>query len=197
MEVEKDVVSRNRKKELLQKTAKLFAEKGYQACTVQEITQALNISKGGLYWHFKSKEELYIQVCDTYCISSVDTLKDLLGREVLNYDIFYCSFYELLNGYLDDPIQIDLLFDFYAESNRSSIIHEKMREMSLVREEVLVQLLTRLVNERVIAKVDILWLSQVLVSILLGVIVKYRLIPNKESVLREFEILFHKLFQKP
>ena len=36
-----------------------FAEKGYDACSMDTIAQAAGLSKGGLYAHFKSKEELF------------------------------------------------------------------------------------------------------------------------------------------
>lgn len=37
---------------------KLFIEKGYEQTTIQDILDALGLSKGGLYHHFKSKEEI-------------------------------------------------------------------------------------------------------------------------------------------
>lgn len=196
-ELDKESTNRNRKIELLKKTALIFAEKGYQACTVQEITQVLNISKGGLYWHFKSKEELYIQVCDAYCISSVKAIQSMLEKKSLSFGEFYQGFYTLLYGYLDDPVQVDLVIDFYAEAKRSKIIQSRMKEMALKREEALSQLLQRLVDEKVIEKIDVKWTSQALVSALMGLVFKFRLVPDKTSVLEEFEGFFNGFFGKP
>lgn len=36
----------------------LFAEKGYEKTTIQDIVNALGMSKGAIYHHFKSKEEI-------------------------------------------------------------------------------------------------------------------------------------------
>ena len=38
---------------------KLFAEKGYDATSVDDITQAVGVAKGTLYYHFSSKEEIF------------------------------------------------------------------------------------------------------------------------------------------
>ena len=38
--------------------ARLFSEKGYEQTSIQDILDALKLSKGGLYHHFKSKEEI-------------------------------------------------------------------------------------------------------------------------------------------
>ena len=50
---------RREKSELIRKTAlKLFAEKGYDATSINEIAQSAGISKGLMYNYFKSKDEL-------------------------------------------------------------------------------------------------------------------------------------------
>ena len=38
---------------------KLFAEKGYDATSVEEITSVVGVAKGTLYYHFSSKEEIF------------------------------------------------------------------------------------------------------------------------------------------
>lgn len=39
-------------------SAELFAKKGYEQTSIQDILDATGLSKGGLYHHFKSKEEI-------------------------------------------------------------------------------------------------------------------------------------------
>ncbi|WP_043665040.1 ScbR family autoregulator-binding transcription factor [Streptomyces xylophagus] len=43
---------------ILAAAASVFEERGYQAATISEILAAANVTKGALYFHFKSKEEL-------------------------------------------------------------------------------------------------------------------------------------------
>lgn len=45
--------------ELLDGATKVFAERGYQAATVDEIVAKAGLSKGTFYWHFDSKEQLF------------------------------------------------------------------------------------------------------------------------------------------
>ena len=40
---------------ILDVSIRLFAEKGYERTTIQDITDALGMSKGAIYHHFKSK----------------------------------------------------------------------------------------------------------------------------------------------
>jgi len=42
----------------------LFAKKGYTATSMEDICSATGFSKGSLYYHFKSKEDLFIQLAE-------------------------------------------------------------------------------------------------------------------------------------
>jgi AcrR family transcriptional regulator len=49
---------------ILEKAAKLFTSKGYNSVSMNEICQLAEISKGSLYHHFQSKEDLFLQVIE-------------------------------------------------------------------------------------------------------------------------------------
>ena len=49
---------------ILDAAAALFAEKGYQSTTLQDIIDATGLSKGAVYHHFRSKEEIARKVGD-------------------------------------------------------------------------------------------------------------------------------------
>ena len=47
------------KRKIFETSMKLFAEKGYDATSIEEITVTVGVAKGTLYYHFSSKEEIY------------------------------------------------------------------------------------------------------------------------------------------
>ena len=47
------------RKRLLQSAAKLFAEKGFDATSVDDVAEAAGFSKGALYYNFASKDDLF------------------------------------------------------------------------------------------------------------------------------------------
>ena len=51
-----------RVRELLETGARVFAEKGYDAATMRDVSQASGVSKALLYHHFESKEKFYAQI---------------------------------------------------------------------------------------------------------------------------------------
>ena len=48
-----------KKRKKFETSMKLFAEKGYDATSIEEITANVGVAKGTLYYHFSSKEEIF------------------------------------------------------------------------------------------------------------------------------------------
>lgn len=53
------MIDSNTKEEILKTSLKLFAREGYEAASVSMIAEAMNMSKGALYKHFKNKRDIF------------------------------------------------------------------------------------------------------------------------------------------
>ncbi|UNK18162.1 TetR/AcrR family transcriptional regulator [Paenibacillus sp. N3/727] len=52
-----------RKRDLiLDKAKELFIQRGYAATSMDELVRYIGVSKGSIYYHFESKEELFLQL---------------------------------------------------------------------------------------------------------------------------------------
>lgn len=47
------------KRKIFETSMQLFARKGYDATSIEEITATVGVAKGTLYYHFSSKEEIF------------------------------------------------------------------------------------------------------------------------------------------
>ena len=47
------------KRKIFETSMELFAKKGYDATSIEEITAVVGVAKGTLYYHFSSKEEIF------------------------------------------------------------------------------------------------------------------------------------------
>ena len=47
------------KRKIFETSMELFARKGYEATSIEEITSVVGVAKGTLYYHFSSKEEIF------------------------------------------------------------------------------------------------------------------------------------------
>jgi AcrR family transcriptional regulator len=72
----------DRRRELVVETAaRVFAERGYDQTSVQELTEAMGLASGGLYHYFESKQQLLIEICDQLMDPLLDEARELLAAD--------------------------------------------------------------------------------------------------------------------
>lgn len=59
------LIDRTVRERLLTNAARMFARKGYAATTVREIVTETGVSKPALYYYFRNKEGLYVEILHT------------------------------------------------------------------------------------------------------------------------------------
>ncbi|MCK4460447.1 MAG: TetR/AcrR family transcriptional regulator [candidate division Zixibacteria bacterium] len=70
-----------RRGQLLASARKLFVKKGYRATTTEEIARNAKLTKGALYHHFKSKEDIFLELVKSIAERNRATLEaELSGR---------------------------------------------------------------------------------------------------------------------
>jgi len=81
---------------IMEKALELFAIQGFDATSVQQITDHCGISKGAFYLSFKSKDELIIALIDYFMkqiISEIDHLvRNTKDDSQLLYNLYYATF---------------------------------------------------------------------------------------------------------
>ena len=75
------MTGRERREQLLEVGRALFAEKGYEATSVEEISQRADVSKPIVYEHFGGKEGLYAVVVDREVQQLLDRITNSLDAE--------------------------------------------------------------------------------------------------------------------
>ncbi|MFS0820855.1 TetR/AcrR family transcriptional regulator [Bacillus sp. 1P02SD] len=85
-----------KKQLIMEKALELFAKQGFEATSVQQITDQCGISKGAFYLSFKSKDELIIALIDQFMeeiLADIDHLvRNKKNEENLLFDFYYVSF---------------------------------------------------------------------------------------------------------
>ncbi|MBE9186909.1 TetR/AcrR family transcriptional regulator [Microcoleus sp. LEGE 07076] len=110
------------RKELLNKSFELFAEKGYSSVTMREIASGIGVSTGTLYHYFPSKESLFEQLIEylSYEDTKEEELAQLGNPPTLGERIQEMMNYLAKNeSYIIKSLLI--IFDFCQNKNRKDI----------------------------------------------------------------------------
>ena len=87
-----------RKAAIIDTAENLFYSKGYENTSIQDVLDALKLSKGGFYHHFESKLSLLVAICEkrtsSYAENCRSEIKDkaYTGIEKLNCVLSYSSY---------------------------------------------------------------------------------------------------------
>jgi len=68
-----------RRRQVLTVASELFAKKGFEGTSIRDIATAAGMMAGSLYYHFASKEDLYIAVQD----ASISKIFDAVSKAIL------------------------------------------------------------------------------------------------------------------
>ncbi|MGA3677702.1 TetR/AcrR family transcriptional regulator [Lysinibacillus agricola] len=82
-----------KKQLIMEKALELFSEQGFEATSVQQITERCGISKGAFYLSFKTKDELLFSMVEYYLQQFVTDV-DQVVRSSLSKDVILVEFYK-------------------------------------------------------------------------------------------------------
>lgn len=103
---------------LLQAAAHAFAERGFEAASMDEIAERVGLSKGALYYRYKSKEDLFLALLDERCAAYLAKLERPLeadGSSRGNWTALAEDFLEVAR----EGSWPRLFFEFVSYSSRS------------------------------------------------------------------------------
>ncbi|MFW5749203.1 MAG: TetR/AcrR family transcriptional regulator [Halanaerobium sp.] len=112
----------NTKEKILNSAVNLFSKNNYHAVSMNQIAEDADLSKGTLYWHFDSKEELFSKIL----IRGIDYFKkrfrEILNSEQKTEDKIY-SLVEIVVNTFSENMNLIILF-----KNNSPIITQELED---------------------------------------------------------------------
>ena len=112
-----------------------FAAKGYHAATMDDLVKASGLSKGSLYWHFRSKQDVLLALFDAFAEDLFADWDALEASDEPALDVFQqvadnsirqlCTEPELLRAWIEfftHPLARERLAEIYARTRRKMAV---------------------------------------------------------------------------
>jgi len=121
-------VSGERRTQIIQSATQVFARQGFANTRMDDVAVEAGLSKGLLYWYFKSKEEIITAIADLVFSAEFHKMQNLTGggqtaRTSLNK--FLGIFLQDLQGTLKIA---PVIYEFYALAFRNATVRQVMHE---------------------------------------------------------------------
>lgn len=164
-----------RKAHILKAALTCFARKGYHQTTMDDIVQEAGLSKGGVYWHFGSKKELFLSLFEPM----VDGMEGYMQAALVSQDSARDRLCAMLDMFIDFTVAeefqeiMSLMIDVWAQNLQDPDIKEMAMGIYSRFQAPLVQLLDEGVANGEFRPVNAKALAGILFAIYDGLMVQW------------------------
>lgn len=102
-----------RREQILDAAGQLFANKGFDKTSVDEIAREAGLSKGAIYWYFPSKEQILIGLAEKFEMQNQDTVIQSAGEDAYGPEALYKAHRFIYADKQNNPLP-DLLFQQFV-----------------------------------------------------------------------------------
>ncbi len=163
---------------ILNAAQSLFAQNGYDATGVADICQEAGVSKGSFYYHFPSKQALFLELLDEW-LSGLDVQLNLLRQNDQSAPdslIAMTSVLPLVFQSAGNHLQIFL--EFWIQASRDATIWEATIAPYHRYQTLFASLIEEGITEGSLEPVDTQLTAQVIVSFAVGLLLQGLLDPQ-------------------
>jgi AcrR family transcriptional regulator len=136
-------VSEERRNQIIESAIKVFAREGFANTRMEDVATESGLSKGLLYWYFKSKDDIIIAIADLLFSAEFRKMQNLsiegqTSRDCLEkvFDIFIKDLRNILK-------LTPVIYEFYALAFRNStvrhVMHEYYQRFIMIMEPIIQQ----------------------------------------------------------
>tara|TARA_Y100000310_G_scaffold249942_1_gene256093 strand:- start:353 stop:958 length:606 start_codon:yes stop_codon:yes gene_type:complete len=119
----------NRKIQILDAALDVIVQKGYSDCRMDDIVAKANLSKGAIYWYYKSKKDIFLSLVNHWVNRWGVTLNHIVEEDLSASDQLKALFDFFLNAYNDNPTVFKAELEFWALSSRDKDFRKKTHKV--------------------------------------------------------------------
>ncbi|MEW9053244.1 MAG: TetR/AcrR family transcriptional regulator [Neobacillus sp.] len=136
-----------KKQLIMEKALELFANQGFEATSIQQITEHCGISKGAFYLSFKSKDELILALIDHFMMQFTTDV-DHVVRNTSDEQLLYQFYFTIFHSFQKHSDFAKVLIKEQTQTVNSELVEKTHYYNSLIEKDILV-MVERLYGEAV------------------------------------------------
>ncbi|MGD8814869.1 MAG: TetR/AcrR family transcriptional regulator, partial [Anaerolineales bacterium] len=147
-------VSQERRNQIIAAAVAVFTRLGFHEARIDDIAEEAGLSKGALYWYFKSKDDIITAIMDRFIDREMVELEGALTLQVPVREKML-----QLNGMIVDEMQdmfglMPILYEFYAAATRRKDVRKALLEFFRPTQRLLSELIQQGVENGEFRQVD-------------------------------------------
>jgi len=115
-----------RKEQIMDAALKVIISKGYENSRMDDIVDLSSMSKGAIYWYYKSKKEVYLNLVNYWVIKYSTVINHIVEEDDSAADQLKDVFDYFILQYEQDPSAFKALVEFWSLAGRDEDFHKKV-----------------------------------------------------------------------
>ena len=174
------------KNKILTKSANLFNTQGYKATSISDITKATGLTKGAIYRHFESKQDLEQQALRQLSKLLFSHLSEDI-KKAKTFQTKFDAIFKFFENYMDSPYYeggCPLMNVAIEVDDSNSVLRQQAYNMlAQLKSAVVVIFKNGLQNNQIKDDIDVEYYATIFISALEGGIMMSKLERNKKAIL--------------
>tara|TARA_B100000676_G_scaffold262744_1_gene274024 strand:+ start:389 stop:982 length:594 start_codon:yes stop_codon:yes gene_type:complete len=122
-------LTNKRRNQIMNAALSVAVEKGYSNSRIDDIVNFSNLSKGAIYWYYKSKKDVYLALIDHWFKQySADVLKKM-EKKHHSSEKLTTLFQYFISQFNSNPAVFKILTEFWALSKRDPDFNSKFQKL--------------------------------------------------------------------
>ena len=118
-----------RKAQILDAALAVIVQKGYENSRMDDIVVSSKMSKGAIYWYYKSKKEVYLSLVNHWVHNYSAVLNHIVDTDRSASDQLRSLFQYFIVQYEKDPVVFKALLEFWSMAGRDPEFNDKLQKV--------------------------------------------------------------------
>ena len=118
-----------RKEQIMSAALSVVVAKGYDQSRMDDIVEKSQLSKGAIYWYYKSKEEVYLSLVDYWFLQYSSGVVDTLQQQESASDQLKALFDFFIEQFDKNPATFKLLVEFWRLAGLNPGFNAKLQQI--------------------------------------------------------------------
>jgi len=144
-----------RKDQILDAALTVLVQNGYEGSRMDDVVSKSQLSKGAIYWYYKSKKDMYLDLVNFWVIRYSATINHLVENDQAAPDQLKSLFNYFIDQYESDPDPFIALTEFWSMAQKDNDFRAKLQKVYSQFLEVLEKIVAKGVKDGDFKKLDI------------------------------------------
>ena len=144
-----------RKDQILDAALTVLVQNGYEGSRMDDVVSESQLSKGAIYWYYKSKKDMYLDLVNFWVIRYSATINHLVENDQTAPDQLKSLFNYFIDQYESDPDPFIALTEFWSMAQKDDDFRAKLQKVYSQFLEVLEKIVAKGVKDGDFKKLDI------------------------------------------